>query len=113
MHPLDRDDELFLVHHDLARLYRNEGKFDKAQVYLGRARSHASNHTYSLGRVMEVQVELWYKKDGAEEAKSEALRAADAYEKLGAAKDLKRCRVLLQWIEEEISEQVIPNRRRW
>ena len=64
---------------------------------------------------MEVQAELWYKQDRVEEAKSEALRAADAYEKLGAAKDLKRCRVLLQWIEEEMNKRVVPKRfgRRW
>ena len=111
----DWDDELFLVHHDLARLYRDEGRFDEAQVHLGRARSHASNHTYSLGRAMEVQAELRYKQDRVEEAKSAALRAADAYEKFGAAKDLKRCRVLLQWIEEEMNKQVVPNKfgRRW
>ena len=111
----DWDDEPFLVHHDLARLYRDEGRFDEAQVHPGRAGSHASNHIYSLGRAMEVQAELWYKQDRVKEAKSAALRAADAYEKLGAAKDLKRCRVLLQWIEEEMNKQVVPNRfgRRW
>ena len=34
-----------------------------------------------------------------DEAKSEALRAADLFEKLGAAKGLERCRKLLRDIE--------------
>jgi hypothetical protein len=40
---------------------------------------------------------------------SEALRAADVYEKLSAVKGLKKCRGLIQWIEEETNKSVIPN----
>jgi len=35
-----------------------------------------------------------------EEAKSEALRAADFFERFGAARDLESCRTLLRGIEE-------------
>jgi len=41
-----------------------------------------------------------------EEAKSEALRAADVFERLGAAKTLERCRGLLRKIEEGMEETV-------
>jgi len=41
-----------------------------------------------------------------ERAKSEALRAADVYEKLGAVQDLENCRVLLRWIDEEMNSSV-------
>ena len=103
------DDELFLVHHGLAGLFLEEGRFEDAQVHAERARLRASNHTYSLGRAMEVQAELWYKQDRVEGAKSEALRAVDVYEKLGATNDLKRCRVFLQRIEEGMDKSVTPD----
>ena len=103
------DDELFLVHHGLAGLFLEEGRFEDAQVHAERARLRASNHTYSLGRAMEVQAELWYKQDRVEGAKSEALRAVDVYEKLGATNDLKRCRGFLQRIEEGMDKSVTPD----
>jgi hypothetical protein len=34
---------------------------------------------------MELQAQIWYKQDRLEEARSEALRAIDIYQKLGAA----------------------------
>jgi hypothetical protein len=39
---------------------------------------------------MELQAWVWYNQHRLEEARSEALRAADIYEKLGAAKDVER-----------------------
>ena len=103
------DDELFLVHHGLAGLFLEEGRFEDAQVHAERARLRASNHTYSLGRAMEVQAELWYKQDRVEGAKSEALRAVDVYEKLGATNDLKRCRGFIQRIGEGMDKSVTPD----
>ena len=43
------------------------------------------------------------------EARSEALRAIDAYEKLGAAQDLERCRRILREIEEEMKKPVVSD----
>ena len=40
---------------------------------------------------------------------SEALSATDIYEKIGAAKDVEDCRVLLRKIEEAASHEVDPN----
>ena len=58
---------------------------------------------------MKPQAELWYRQDRLEEARSEALGAAEVYDKLGATKDLKKCSGLLQQIEEERDESVIPD----
>jgi tetratricopeptide (TPR) repeat protein len=93
--------QLFWIHCDLARLFLDEGRFDDAQTHVECARLHTLNHTYFLGHAMKLQAELWYKQDRLEEARSEALRAVEVYEKLGATKDLKKCSELLQHIEEK------------
>ena len=51
---------------------------------------------------MILQTEILYYEHRFEEAKSEALCAADVFEKLGAARSLEICRELLQVIEREM-----------
>jgi len=92
----------FLAHRLLAELFRDEGRFDDAQVHIEQAKSHTVNDAYNLGSAMEVQADLWYRQRKFDEAKSEVLRAAGVYEKLGAAKDLERCMRLLRQIDEGI-----------
>jgi len=98
--PFNWHDQIFWAHHNLARLFYNQGRFDDAQTHIEHAKSHAVNNTYYLGCAMEQQAWIWYKQDGLEEARSEALRAVDLYEKLGAVRDLERCRELLRCIED-------------
>ena len=85
-----------MVHYDLAVLFRNEGRLEDAQSHIERIKPHAIDSAYSLGRVMNLQASVWYEQNRLEEARSEALRAVDVYEKLGAASDLKSCRVLFR-----------------
>jgi hypothetical protein len=47
---------------------------------------------------------FWHRQHRFEEAKSEALRALDAFEKLGAADDVERVRELLQQIDLDACE---------
>ena len=101
-------DQSFLVHHNLAHLFLEEGRFDDAQAHLERAKLYTVNHTYYLGRAMALQAGLWYRQHKLEHAESEALRAADVFEKLGAARDLEECRNLLQQIEREMTKPVNP-----
>jgi len=98
------NDLLFWIHHNLVELFVDEDRFDDAQAAIERAKSHAIDNTYFLGRAMHLQAEVWYRQGRFEEAKSETLRAADVHEKLGAARDLEFCRDLLQDIEEEIQK---------
>jgi len=90
---------IFWIHHNLVELFLDMGRFDDVQVGIGRVKSHATNDPHLLGQAMELQARFWCRQCRLEEAKSEASRAADVYEKLGAARDLKRCRALLRGIE--------------
>ena len=97
---------LFLVHLDLAMLFHDGGMFDDANIHIEHAKSHAINDTYSLARASQLQAKFWCGQYRLEQARSEALRTADIFEKLGAVQDLETCRGLLQWIEEEINGPV-------
>ena len=90
------DTQLFWVHCDLSRLFRSEGRLDNAQIHVGHAKSHTTNSAYHLGCVAEEQ-------DRLEEAKSEALRAADIYDKLEVAGEMKHYGELLQNIQTKLS----------
>ena len=94
-------DLLFWLHHELALLFRDENRFDDAHTHIKHANTHTADNTYHLGVATERQAGLLYKQHRLEEARSEALRAADIYEKLGSAKGVKDCRDLLRDIGEE------------
>ena len=106
---LNLDHDLFWVHYSLADLFFGEGRFDDAQTHIERAKSHVINNTYYLGLAMGLQAHFWYKQDMFEKAEFEASRAVDVFEKLGAARDLKECRELLQWIDEEMNSPAAPD----
>ena len=92
-------DQLFWNHYSLAELFFDKGRFDDAHAHVERAKPHAINDPYLLGRAMELQAVFWYKECRIEAAESEALRAIGLYEKLGATKYLWRSKRLLRWIE--------------
>jgi len=100
---LNLDNHLFWVHYTLAKLFSEEGRFDDAHAYIERAKSHAIDDAYNMGRAMGLQANSWYDQRMFEKAKFEALHAADAYEKLGAAHDLEECRELLRRIDERMN----------
>ena len=102
--PFNWDYLLFCIHYDLVMLFLDQHRFDDAQAAIERAKSHVVNDPYHLGRAMQLQARVWYRQGRFEEAKSEALRAADVYEKLGAAGDLEFCRDLLRDIDEKTKE---------
>jgi len=97
----------FWSHYALAELFLDEDTFDDAHAHVEQAKSHAVNDPYKLGRAMELQAEVWYKQGRLEEARSEALRAVDFYQKFGASRDVEDCRGLLQRIEEETNNPVV------
>jgi len=93
------DDRLFGSHFDLALLFLIQGRFDDANVHAERAKSYTGNHAYNLAVAMDMQATIWYKQDRFEEARSEALRAVDAFEKLGPSRRLNDAKDLLRDIE--------------
>ena len=105
----DLRSELYRVHRSLARLFLDEDKFDDVQTHIDQAKLHAVNHTYHLGHLTRHQAELWYKQGRLDEARTEALRAADTYERLGAAKDLGGCSELLGQIDERMGKLTVSD----
>ena len=94
--------QLFWIHYGLATLFFGENKFNDAYAHIERAKPHAVNDGYMMGRAMELRARILYKEGKLEEAKSEALRAVDVYEGIGAAKDVEDCRAILRKVEKEI-----------
>ena len=92
---------LFWINFDLAQLHFEQAAFDDANDSIQRAKLHAVNNhdSYTLARAMELQARVWHRQCRFEEARSEGLLAVDAFEKLGAAKDLERTRKFLQQID--------------
>ena len=97
-------DEQFWNHFNLALVFLGESRFSDAHAHVQRAKSHAVNDSYLLGRAMELQARVWRREGRFEDAKSEILRATDAFERLGAAGDLERCRPVLLYIEGQTNE---------
>ena len=96
------DGQLFWAHYALAELFRGQGQFDDALSHLEHAKSLAINDAYLIGRAVELQAWIRFGQRRLEEARLEAQRAVDSYEKSGAVQDLKRCRGLLRDIQKEL-----------
>ena len=77
---------LGIVSSQLGR-FDNESRFDDAHAHIEQAKSHTVHSVYYLGRATELHTKIWYKQRRLEEGMSEALRAADAFEKLGPVKE--------------------------
>ena len=87
-------DHLFWAHRSLVHLFRLQGRFEDAQMNVEHAKSHADN-AYHLAHVTELQAGVFFRQGRLEEAKSELLRAIDAYEKLAATANVEHCRWIL------------------
>ena len=92
-------EELFWNHLYLAQLFRDEEEFDNANAHIEQAKLYVVDFTYLTGRAMEGQAKIWHRQGRFTEAKSEALRALEIYERLGAGRDLRDCRYLFEAIE--------------
>jgi tetratricopeptide (TPR) repeat protein len=94
---------LFWIRYSLANLFSDEDRLDDANAHIEQAKLNAvsGNDTYLLARAMELQAGFLHKQHRFEEAKSEALRAVDAFEKLGATNDAEDARILLWWIDRD------------
>ena len=93
--------QLALIHYDLAELFHKQGRFDEAHTHIAHAKSHTINNIYLLGHVVELQGRFWYREQRLEKAKAVTLDAIAVYERVGATKEIERCRQLLQLIEKK------------
>ena len=92
--------QLFLIHHDLAMLFRGGGDFDKVHVHIEQARSNTVNSSYQLGRAILQQGRIYYRQHRLEDSASGALRALEIFEGLGAQGFAEECKDLLRDIEQ-------------
>ena len=106
--PFGWHDALFLNHFSQALLFHDEGEFDEANTHIEKAKSHAINNAFQLGRAMQMQARVWHRQLRLERAKLEALHALEIFEKLGAAEDVGTCQKLLQSVERAINRLNSP-----
>ena len=99
--PFNWSNLLFSIYFSLADLFSDEGRFGDARTHAEHAKSHAvkSHDTYLLAHAMWLKAGLWHKQRSLKKARSEALRAVDAFEKLGASNDVGGVRELLRRID--------------
>ena len=102
--PFNWHSEQFRAHFSLALLFFEQGRFDDSHAHIKRAKSHAVNNEYLMGRATEFQARFCNRQDRLREARSEILCAIAIYEKVRATTDLERCRSILRGIEEGIGE---------
>ena len=108
---LNAVEELFWVHYGVAWVFLEEGRFTDAQTHIECGKPYAVNNTYRLARAMDQQAWLWDRQGRFGDAKSEALRAIDAFEKLGAANYAEATRDFLRQIEARRPGR--PRRFKW
>ena len=99
-------DRLFWSNLSLGWLFCEEGRFSDAHAHVEHAKSHMSDNTYNLTLAVELQAVVWYRERRLEEARSDDLRAADVYEKLGAAEAMAAFRKSTQRIQGELDGPV-------
>ena len=105
--PFNWHNLLFWTNCCLAEVFFDQNRFDDAHSHVERAKSHVIDDPYLLGRAMKLQAGFWYEERRFEEAKSEALCAADVYEGIGATRDVEGCNVILRNIEEKMKTLII------
>jgi len=102
--------ELSLIHCALAILAFGENRFDDAHAHVEIAKSHAVNNVRDMANMMELQAEMLYEEGRFEEARVEAVRAADAFETLGDTIELEACRELLSDINEAVNKSAVSRK---
>ena len=94
-------DIAFRVYIPLVLLYLVEKRFNDADAHLKRAKLHAANNAGDLARAMMLQGYIFHAKGRLEEAETEALRAIETLEEIGATVDETQCRALLEMIRSD------------
>ena len=102
-------DQQFRCHCSLAELFLDEGRFDNASTHIEHCKSHAVDDAHKLSLAMALHAVVLLGQCRFEEAKSEVLCAAETFEKLGAARDLEACRMILRRIQEEGNNPVVAH----
>ena len=107
--PFTRYSGLFWTLHSIAELFRNEDRFQDAAYCIECAEWRSVGNAYlsahvlqQRARLLDQQARIRSLNNLFQDAKSEALRALAAFEKLGAANDAEATRQLLHQIEANV-----------
>ena len=95
----DWHSQLFEIHLSLVMLFLGGGRLDSAHVHAERAKLHAVNNPYSLGKATMLQAKVLCGQHKFEEARSETLRAAEIFEKLESSWGVGVCGGFLEFIQ--------------
>jgi len=99
-------DPLYRIHSSLSGLSFEQGRLDDAQAHIERSKLHAVDNPHTLGCAMANQASFLRGQHRLEEARSEALRAVDLFERIGSTNWVGICREFLLDIEEEMKSPV-------
>ena len=88
--------ELGGIHYSLATLFLKEDQFENALDNVKKAQLHTVDSTFHLGRAMELEARIWYRRQRSREATAVASCALEIFEQLGAVTELEHCRKLLR-----------------
>lgn len=94
--------DLFGGHLALIQLYIKEGKLNDAYTHAEQTKSHAGDDMLLLARAFYISARVLYGQHRIKEAKLEALRVFDIFEKLGATDLGEHTRRITEEIEEVI-----------
>ena len=93
--------QVFWIHYSLAELFWDEEGYGDAHSHIERAKLHAANNAYHLGRALELQVLVYHGQWRLKDATSAASCALEIFKKLGVAgDDQQRCEDLLQRVKQ-------------
>ena len=102
-------DQQFWIHHSLGGMFFGVRRYDDARLHAERAWIYAVNDVPLLGHAMKLRAIILYSQKKYNEAKSEALRAADVHEKLGDAVGLDVALDYVDLVERAKSNQAYMN----
>ena len=85
-------------------MFFKDGRPNDAHAQVEDAKSRAVNDKYLLAHASKLQAWFWKDQHRVEEAKSEALRALEMFEKLGAMGDVEDVRQLLGEIDDTFED---------
>ena len=91
----------FWIHYSLAELFLSEDEFYDAHAHIEQAKLQVVNDVYCQGRAVLLLARVFRRQRKFEDATTEALRALEIFEKIGALPNADNCRDLLQQIEQE------------
>ena len=108
----NRLDLLLGIRESLVSVLLYAGRFEDASAQVEQIKLGAADDLLSVGCAMKMQAQVWCRQRRLEDAKSEALRALEILENIGAAADAKRCKKTLLQIEATESRSIgVPVQR--